>query len=120
MKITPIRYTGYVYDVEVEENHTFFGNFILLHNTDSVFVKIQAEKKEHLTEDEVVEISNWIIETVNKRIKDEIVWKHIRNMSRDEYEQYKVTLELDLDKMFKVVRFFGTKKRYFGVDYEGN
>lgn len=70
-----------------------------------------------MSEEEVVEISNKIIEKVNFLIKNEIVKKHFKNLSEEDYKNYKVSLELDLDKIFKVVRFFGTKKRYFGVDY---
>ena len=38
-KIEKINYDDYVYDLEVKGTHTFFANGILVHNTDSVFVK---------------------------------------------------------------------------------
>ncbi|MEM3185284.1 MAG: DNA polymerase domain-containing protein [Conexivisphaerales archaeon] len=36
---------GYVYDIEVEGTHRFFGNNILLHNTDSLFLKSPNPKQ---------------------------------------------------------------------------
>lgn len=32
-------YDGYVYDIEVEDTHNFFANDILVHNTDSLYIK---------------------------------------------------------------------------------
>lgn len=54
-------------------------------------------------------------------IKYEILWKYVKNFKNDEEKDRKWnnTLELDLDKMFKRVRFFGVKKRYYGVDFNG-
>ncbi|MDG7034770.1 MAG: ribonuclease H-like domain-containing protein [Nitrososphaerota archaeon] len=34
-----VGYQGYVYDLEVEGNHRFFANSVLVHNTDSLFLK---------------------------------------------------------------------------------
>jgi len=42
-KITPVEYDGYVYDIEVDDTHTFFANDVLVHNTDSVYFKTNAE-----------------------------------------------------------------------------
>lgn len=39
MRVEEINYEGYVYDIEVEETHRFFANKVLVHNTDSIFVK---------------------------------------------------------------------------------
>ena len=38
IKVEEIEYDDYVYDIEVEETHTFFANGILVHNTDSLIV----------------------------------------------------------------------------------
>ena len=59
------------------------------------------------------------MEKINPSIKWDILREHFR-MTDEEYKDYEVTLELDIDKLFKLVRFFGTKKRYYGVDYDGN
>jgi len=42
VSVIPIDYTDYVYDIEVEGTHRFFANGILVHNTDSSFVKIHG------------------------------------------------------------------------------
>ncbi len=45
--VVPIPYDGYVYDIEVDDKaHRFFANDILVHNTDSVFVKLNVTTKE--------------------------------------------------------------------------
>ncbi|MHA1409121.1 MAG: DNA polymerase domain-containing protein [Candidatus Odinarchaeia archaeon] len=44
-KITEINYNDYVYDFEVEGTHTFFANKILVHNTDSVFLKNPSKEQ---------------------------------------------------------------------------
>ena len=38
-EIREIRYNDYVYDIEVEDTHRFFANWILIHNTDSLFLE---------------------------------------------------------------------------------
>ncbi len=35
---------GYVYDIEVEDTHRFFANYVLVHNTDSVFISLGKGK----------------------------------------------------------------------------
>ncbi|MGV8151697.1 MAG: DNA polymerase domain-containing protein [Candidatus Nanoarchaeia archaeon] len=44
-KIEEITTPEYVYDLEVDDTHTFFANYVLAHNTDSVAITL-AEKKE--------------------------------------------------------------------------
>jgi len=38
-EVNKVRYKGYVYDIEVKDNHNFFVENILVHNTDSLFIK---------------------------------------------------------------------------------
>lgn len=40
--VDEIDYNDYVYDIEVEKTHRFFANNILVHNTDSSFIKIHG------------------------------------------------------------------------------
>ncbi|MFH1285925.1 MAG: DNA polymerase domain-containing protein, partial [Candidatus Micrarchaeota archaeon] len=46
--ITPEKYTGYVYDLSVEDSHMFVDSCgqVLLHNTDSIFLLMKEKKKE--------------------------------------------------------------------------
>ena len=69
----------YVYDIEVEDNHNFFGNNILVHNSDylkfdKVVYKIFKEKFnnkkfEDLNEDEIKQLTDMILEFIEKEIQ---------------------------------------------------
>ena len=53
--------TDYVYDIEVAYDHTFFGNGILVHNTDSAYCDIQKYMETHdieLTDDNAVMVAD--------------------------------------------------------------
>lgn len=39
--------TGFVYDIEVDDTHTFFANGILVHNTDSCYVSFSHHMETH-------------------------------------------------------------------------
>jgi DNA polymerase, archaea type len=48
-KIEEIKTPDYVYDIEVKDNHRFFANYVLVHNTDSIaFTKNKKSNKEVL------------------------------------------------------------------------
>lgn len=49
-KVEEIEYKDYVYDIEVEDYHTFFANGVLAHNTDSIFLLMDDKKKEQALE----------------------------------------------------------------------
>lgn len=61
-------FNDYVYDIEVEDTHTFFANDILVHNTDSVYMTIK-ELHNGSTED-TVRLSNEIAQDVNSTFDD--------------------------------------------------
>jgi DNA polymerase elongation subunit (family B) len=47
--IEKIKTPEYVYDIEVEDNHKFFANYVLVHNTDSIaFLQDKKSKKDVL------------------------------------------------------------------------
>jgi DNA polymerase elongation subunit (family B) len=48
-KIEEIQYCDYVYDIEVDNTHTFFANNILVHNTDSVYFNTHGRDQEEAT-----------------------------------------------------------------------
>ena len=50
----------YVYDIEVEDTHTFFANNILVHNTDSTYFVTGAE-----TVVEAIQIADYVADKVN-------------------------------------------------------
>jgi hypothetical protein len=90
---------GYVYDVEVKDDHTFVDcmGMIPLHNTDSVFVKFKDEIMSEEAEKESKEAS-----------------KHIAEHLMKEFNIDKSYISLEYDKKFK--RFIIiSKKRYSGL-----
>jgi DNA polymerase elongation subunit (family B) len=108
-KIKKEKFEGYVYDLEVEDNHMFVDSCgqILLHNTDSIFV---VPKVKSLAE------ANKIGEKLEKGI-NEFYSKHIQ----EKYKR-KSFLELEYEKCF--IKFLmpklrgkegGAKKRYAGL-----
>jgi len=44
-KIEQIEKQEYVYDIEVEGTHRFFANYVLVHNTDSVFAELKVKSR---------------------------------------------------------------------------
>lgn len=107
----------YVYDIEVENNHKFFANYVLVHNTDSCFVhtKLEKEKAEKLGKE--------ISEKIDKFYEDYVK----KNYNRKSY------LDLEFDKLFLALlmpslrksedseeQAKGAKKRYAGLVEEDN
>lgn len=61
---------NYVYDVEVEETHTFFANDILLHNTDSVYITLEDIVKIQFGKNPPDDIT--VVDFLDKFAKDKI------------------------------------------------
>ena len=69
----------YVYDIEVKENHNFFGNNILVHNSDYVKFdkvvykifekKFNNKKFEELNEDEIKQLTDLILKFIEVEIQ---------------------------------------------------
>lgn len=90
-KVEEIEYGDYVYDIEVEGTHTFFGNNILLHNTDSLFLK-----KNKLSLEELEKECLKLIDIISKELP----------------------IQLEIDEFYKTI-FFVEKKRYAGLTDDG-
>lgn len=58
----------YVYDIEIEDTHTFFANNILVHNTDSTYFKTYAESIE-----DAIKIADAVADNVNSSYQDFMV-----------------------------------------------
>jgi DNA polymerase elongation subunit (family B) len=99
-KIERIDHNGYVYDIEVEDTHKFFANGILVHNTDSAYVKCEDGVKD-------IDIQGQL---------DEILanLKSIYPFPQD-------TFKIDIEDSMKYMGFFGDecggfkKKKYIMV-----
>lgn len=127
------RDVDYVYDISVEDNHTFIdslGNSVL-HNTDGIFLEVGADADELVERAEISDadiegaVSEWpeasddeiieylalvdLAEDVAAEVNDAL--KHWATTERNAVGEY---LELDLDDIYR--RFFigEKKKRYFG------
>ncbi len=49
-KIERIKAPSYIYDVEVEDNHKFFANYVLVHNTDSIAFLLNGKTEKQTLE----------------------------------------------------------------------
>lgn len=93
-KTTEEKYEGYVYDLNIEGSHMFVDSCgqILLHNTDSIFVKTNTTNMDE-AEKEGIEISAFIT------------------------EELPGVLDLKFEKVYKTFLIL-TKKRYAGWKFE--
>jgi DNA polymerase elongation subunit (family B) len=93
-KITKIEdlgnYSGYVYDLEIENTHSFLANGIFVHNTDSVAIKMTMKPEE-------------MEYYLNKKLEEFCAEEKVEPL-----------LKLKFEKMFKTVLYTGVKKRYAG------
>ncbi len=104
----------YVYDIEVEDTHRFFANYVLAHNTDSVFVEtnLDFDKADKLA----IVLQNYINDFYKDYVKE--------NYHRESY------LELEFKKQYLSILFLAlrkegedvgkaAKKRYAGLIFDG-
>jgi len=97
-------------DIEINNRKITFKTHVLYSDTDSSFNYIECSEK--LTKKDIIEIGNYIANYVTKKIPEEFVTKYTQ-------EKIDCTLNLEVDKIYKRVRFFGVKKRYFGYNFDG-
>jgi len=93
----------YVYDLEIEDCHTFLANDIFVHNTDSNFIVMENHSIEDL-----------------QQLAD-IITKEIAEHLKEEFNVDKSTLEIEFEKIFKTLIFskvkgkaVAAKKKYAG------
>jgi len=60
-KVEEIPYDDYVYDIEVEDTHTFYANGLLVHNTDSSYFKTFTDN-----EQEAIKVADAVASVVNE------------------------------------------------------
>jgi DNA polymerase elongation subunit (family B) len=63
IKVENIDYDDYVYDIEVEDTHTFFANGFLAHNTDSLFIEVLEN---NMTYDQINALSKILVDKINE------------------------------------------------------
>lgn len=117
LTVENVEYNDYVYDIEVEETHTFFANGFLAHNTDSIFVKLP----DSLTPEEMVIVGKALEEYINSLIPG-----LAKEMFGVEPEKCVIEIEFDDKKIMtefmqvpsKEDKTRGAKKRYVYFAYD--
>jgi len=107
------------HDKELKKSLKKIKTYVKYGDTDSIFiVRDDWNNKElDLDEDTVNKFGELLKEYTNKKLLERI-FTLTRNYTIDELKE-RNTEELDVDKLFKIVRFFGVKKRYYGLDFKG-
>ena len=95
-------FSGYVYDIEVEDTHVFFANDILVHNTDSGIFSLIDES---VVLDDVIDVADTIASITNDSFPDFV--KHAFNCPEDRKHTIQTDREVVSDKSL-----FLSKKRY--------
>ncbi len=107
---------------EILEQHPEYNINVIYGDTDSEFVKIyDKETNEEIrinSKEELNELQEKISSYINEKL-NEYIHKVCKYVSLEQIKQ-RNTEQIELDKFFKRVRFFGVKKRYYGYDLEGN
>lgn len=107
----------YVYDIEVEDNHNFFGNDILVHNSNYICVNEVIEKL-GLTFNTTDEFLTWGKIFINNKINPLI--DKILNIYAKKYQGTKQIINFKREKI--IDRMFITGKKHYAVttlDKEG-
>ncbi|KLO21881.1 hypothetical protein X275_08305 [Marinitoga sp. 1197] len=86
-----------------------FKTKVLYSDTDSSFNHIECDEK--LNKKDIFEIGNFLTNYINESISKKLITKFTK-------EKIECTLNMEVDKIYKRVRFFGVKKRYFGYDFD--
>ncbi|MCP5454902.1 MAG: hypothetical protein H7A30_01325 [Thermotogae bacterium] len=91
-----------------------FKTKVIYSDTDSSFNVIESD--EFLDEKDLEFIGIYLSDYINKSIETEFVKKYLNGQNTIT----ECTLRVDTDKIFETVKFFGVKKRYFGLDHKNN
>ncbi|MGM0641391.1 MAG: DNA polymerase domain-containing protein [Thermotogota bacterium] len=102
------------FKVKIENQKIHFETEVIYSDTDSSFdhIKIKSEIKSN--KKIILKIAEYLAKHINNIIAEELPTKY----STTDKIKDRTTLAVDVDKLFKKVKFFGVKKRYFGIDYE--
>lgn len=120
---------NYVYDISVEDNHNFFANDILVHNTDSMFIRLDEHIPEEVKQKGNDEVKKYIYEHILPNIYEHInkaLDEHARNIGIPESRKHYFEMKQEMigRKMLLLEDRAGkgyAKKRYLIhiIDEEG-
>lgn len=104
------------FQIEYEGKHINFETRVIYSDTDSSFDHIIIREDISINKKLILTISNFLANHINNIIAEELPTKYSNTKDINK----RTTLKVDVDKLFKKVKFFGVKKRYFGIDFEDN
>ena len=106
-RVEEIESPKYVYDIEVDKNHRFFANYVLVHNTDSIFIDASTHKKDKK------EIGKEIQENINDFYKHFVKKEYNRESFLElEFKRHYLAF---LMPTLRSATEKGSKKRYAGL-----
>ncbi len=98
----------------IEYNGHIVTSKVIYGDTDSVFIHLESTDID-LSESDLIAIADILSSEINHKLPELLAMY----FEGDNPSLIKNTNTIELDKMFKRVRFFGVKKRYFGYDFKG-
>lgn len=102
------------FNMEYDGKNIEFETRVIYSDTDSSFNHLIFKNIKNIDKKMILLISNYLAKYINSVIAKELPTKY----SNTKEIIGRTTLAVDVDKIFKKVKFFGVKKRYFGIDFE--
>jgi DNA polymerase-2 len=102
------------FNIDYQGKKIEFETRVIYSDTDSSFDHIIVKNEDSVDKKAILAISNYLAKYINNVIAKELPTKY--SNTREIIDR--TTLAVDVDKLFKKVKFFGVKKRYFGIDFE--
>jgi DNA polymerase-2 len=102
------------FNIDYKGKNIEFETRVIYSDTDSSFNHIIVKNENNVDKKAIFAISNYLAKYINNVIAKELPTKYSNTKEIID----RTTLAVDVDKIFKKVKFFGVKKRYFGIDFE--
>ena len=104
----------FMFNMQKDSIQDFKGQKVIYGDTDSIFyVKDSITNNHDNLEKYINEIQENDKEIINNILIEKLT-PYYKNVKKPN-----ITLKIDVDKIFKRVRFFGVKKRYYGYGFDG-
>lgn len=100
---------------EIVDNMNDLDTYVTYGDTDSVFIVKRDWQGKEKTKDDILKVANEIEDRTNKQLEEKVN-QLLFNISQDKIIN---TLREEVDKVFYKLRFFGVKKRYYGINLKG-
>ncbi len=100
---------------EIVDNMEDMDTYVTYGDTDSVFIVKRDWQGKEKTKEEILKVAKTIEDRTNIQLEKKVN-QLIHNISPDKIIN---TLKEEVDKIFFKLRFFGVKKRYYGINLKG-